>query len=554
MIKVKDLKNRFWKQQDWDTQIDRIIGFTNIARITILFTLMMFSAIASDTKHLLKQLVDEDSPANRLPEVMVYLQSSGMKVWFAVYGFLLLLGVFYPSWQKQNRGEMPNITSVVDITMMVLLTHLLGSVGVGVGFGILILPFLAVSCVLSYGRYWLLYASYAALLLTISFLVQYVPFDRGWHAYVGVSANFILLVVGFYLVSVLTSLSASYLTSASQSVEKHRTAYEQISALNKVVLNRMREAVIVVDETRRVWLHNRRAIFYFPNLKVNTEAHFLQELVRRWRSNTRQFFETNIMINDVDMNIRATPVYQNDVELLILFIRSEKDRQAEAQSVKLTSLGLLTANLAHEIRNPLSAVRQANGLMTESAEDDPIMTKLCSIIDKNIARIDRMIEEVSTLNKSDRTNKETIKLDEFWKNFQQEFLLTRPEATGSLKVDISRRSEAVFDPMHLQQILWNLCNNAWRHCQKKAHSIHVAILPLINSDFVSITVRDDGGGVPDEMQIHLFEPFFTTQSQSEGTGLGLYVARELAHANRGDLRYLPNRKAFEILLPKARYD
>ena len=128
---------------------------------------MMFSAIASDTKHLLGQLVDEDNPANRLPEVMVYLQSSSMKVWFAVYGFLLLLGVFYPSWQKQNRWEMPNITSVVDITMMVLLTHLLGSVGVGVGFGILILPFLAVSCVLSYGRYWLLYASYAALLLTI---------------------------------------------------------------------------------------------------------------------------------------------------------------------------------------------------------------------------------------------------------------------------------------------------------------------------------------------------------------------------------------------------
>lgn len=552
MVKEK-LKDRFWHKQDWDEQIDRIIGLTNIARVTILISLMLFSAFALESRKLLQSLTEQNpSVAGELPQVMIYLQGFPIKVWFALYGVLVVIGVLYPNWQKQNRWETPNIAAVVDISMMVLLMHLLG--GVSFGFGILVLPFLAVSCLLSYGRYPVLYASYASLLIIISLFMHHFPFteDKNW--LFSLFASYALLVGGCYLVSLLTSYSASYLSSASESVQKHRTAYEQISALNKVVLNRMQEAVMVVDETRRLWLHNRQALHYFPALKVNQTTPVVNEVVRRWRSNPRLFFETNLMIGDLDMNIRAMPVLQQETELLILFIRAEKERQAEAQSVKLASLGLLTANLAHEIRNPLSAMRQANGLMIESSEDDPMTQKLCGIIDNNIARIDRMIEEVSMLNKSDRLNKENIKLVDFWVSFQQEFLLTRPEAAGCLKVDIASRTEAVFDPMHLQQIVWNLCNNAWRHSKQEKNSVQIIVRNEINGDFVSFRVCDDGAPISSDMQEHLFEPFFTTQNVAQGTGLGLYVARELAHANRGDLRYIAYPKAFEILLPKARYD
>ncbi len=549
---TQKFKTRFWRKQDWEEQINRIINLTNIARITILFTLMLFSAFASESTELVKSLTEQGGNVSSIPVMMTNLQTRAMKIWFFAYGFLTMIGTFYPSWQKQNRWETPNITAVADISMMVLLTHLLG--GVSTGFGILVLPFLAISCVLSYGRYPNLYASYASLLIIISLFLHHSPFekDAGW--FFSTLTNYLVLIASCYLVSLLTAYSASYLNNASESVQKHRTAFNQISALNKVVLNRMQEAVIVVDETRRVWLHNRQALHYFPTLKVNQTAPFVHELVRRWRGNSRLPFETNLMINQSDMNIRAIPVIQQETELLILFIRAEKERQAEAQSVKLASLGLLTANLAHEIRNPLSAARQANGLLIEMAEDDAMTNKLCHIIDNNIARIDRMIEEVSTLNKSDRLNRETISLKEFWQNFQQEFLLTRPEAAGCLKADIASKTDAIFDPMHLQQIVWNLCNNAWRHSQKKINSVKVVVRNEINSDFVSFRVYDDGEPIDDEKLSHLFEPFFTTQNVAEGTGLGLYVARELAHANRGDLNYIAKPKAFELLLPKARYD
>lgn len=543
---VKQLKNRFWQQQDWEEQIWRIIGFTNIARITILFTLMIFAVFATQLSSVL------NVETGQIPHLLLALRGIQIKVWFAVYGVLVLLGIFYPQWQKQNRWETPNAAAVVDITMMVVLMHFLG--GVGTGFGILVLPFLSVSCLLSYGRYALLYASYAASLILLSvFVVQDVQFDD-MYQHMGLLANLVLLISGCYLVTLLTSFSARYLTRASESIERHRTAYERISVLNQVVLNRMQEAVIVVDEKRKVWLHNHQASLYFPSLQVNQPATFVQELVRLWRGNANQILETNFMINGVDMNVRGLPVKQDASELLILFIRAEKDRQAEAQSIKLASLGLLTANLAHEIRNPLSAMRQANGLLIENNAEDAISAKLCTMIDNNIARIDKMIEEVSQLNKSDRVKKSNIALSAFLKNFIQEFIMTCPEAKNCLKVKVGGREEVLFDPMHLQQIVWNLCNNAWRHCSKKASNAITITVQTSGHDHVSLRVKDDGAGVPANIQAHLFEPFFSTQTNAGGTGLGLYVARELAHANKGDLRYIPDKQAFEIILPKAHYD
>ena len=103
------------------------------------------------------------------------------------------------------------------------------------------------------------------------------------------------------------------------------------------------------------------------------------------------------------------------------------------------------------------------------------------------------------------------------------------------------------DPMHVQQIMWNLCNNAWRHSTKGSDAIQVSIKPSGKLN-VSIVVSDDGPGAAPEIRNQLFEPFFTTEKG--GTGLGLYVARELAHANLGQLHYHPELNGFELILPK----
>ncbi|HEZ0570854.1 TPA: histidine kinase [Neisseria meningitidis] len=155
-------------------------------------------------------------------------------------------------------------------------------------------------------------------------------------------------------------------------------------------------------------------------------------------------------------------------------------------------------------------------------------------------------------NKRNKTERETIGLIPFWEEFKQEFLLGHPDAAGCIRLDMQgNHLTAYFDPAHLRQIMWNLANNAWRHSSKRNGSIAVVARPA-QKNTISILFSDDGGGVPPEVQEHLFEPFYTTAEN--GTGLGLYVARELAHANFGDLTYLPEAKCFELTLPEKTND
>ena len=181
------------------------------------------------------------------------------------------------------------------------------------------------------------------------------------------------------------------------------------------------------------------------------------------------------------------------------------------------------------------------------------MQKLGAMIESNVQRIDQMVEEVLTLNQRDRLNPERVDLNQFIHEFLQEFLLATPEAKDCIRVHSHRRHMVtVVDVNHLQQILWNLMNNAWRHSQQDAEAIQISIKPNSRSGLLALQVLDNGAGVPAENADKIFEPFFTTEAR--GTGLGLYVARTLAQANRGDLNYLASAKAFELILPTQNHE
>ena len=296
-----------------------------------------------------------------------------------------------------------------------------------------------------------------------------------------------------------------------------------------------------------MWLFNRQAKTYFPGLAVDKQENVFGDLVGRWRHQPDKAFETDIHIFQHAMHVRAVPLIQEQTELLMLFVRSLREVAAEALATKLASLGQLTANLAHEIRNPMSAIRHANDLLLDG-DADPTKTKLHGIIDSNIQRIDKMLEDVSLLNKRDSISREPINLMQFWLKFKQEFTLNNPDAIGCMRMNMDGSNLSVLaDPMHVQQIMWNLCNNAWRHSRKSENAITVLIKPS-GRMHISIVVADDGQGVSPDVRNHLFEPFYTTEKQ--GTGLGLYVARELAHANLGQLHYHPEMNGFELILPK----
>ena len=523
-------KSFFPKTDEWNEQVDRIPWLLNVCRLTILmsmFVLYMMSVFSENAG--LKKMV---------PPTIFY-------IWAAVYAGITLISIVRPHWVRQENDKLPNASAVVDIVMIMALVYLTG--GIGTGVGILVLPFVATSCMLSYGKFPALYAGFTTVcILCVMFLSDQLSLDADtWDGRnIGTA---IMLIGASFAVAYLTSYSATFLRDATASARKHKRNYNRVRGLNQLVLNRVQEAVIVIDPELKVWLFNRQAKNYFSGLAAEHKEPIFEDLVARWLLNPGKAFEADIHLHRFSMHVRAVPMVQEDGKLLMLFLRSLREIAAEAMATKLASLGQLTANLAHEIRNPMSAIRHANDLLQENIED-PVSKKLHGIIDGNIRRIDKMLEDVSTLNKKDNLGRESINLMKFWLAFKQEFTLNNPSSVGCIKMEMQGKNLTVTaDPMHVQQIMWNLCNNAWRHSTKGSDAIQVSIKPSGKLN-VSIVVSDDGPGAAPEIRNQLFEPFFTTEKG--GTGLGLYVARELAHANLGQLHYHPELNGFELILPK----
>jgi two-component system sensor histidine kinase PilS (NtrC family) len=234
----------------------------------------------------------------------------------------------------------------------------------------------------------------------------------------------------------------------------------------------------------------------------------------------------------------------------VIFIQDLSQIQTAAQQAKLAALGRLTANIAHEIRNPLSAISHANQLLQEEENNSKPTERLLKIIADNIGRIDQIIKDVLELNRRDRTQQEKFELSEFLSSFHAQFCAIEKVPATHFQFDDLPQKNISFDKRHLMQILWNLCKNGWEHSQTEAGSLKIHCSE-VSKTALSIQIMDDGIGVAEQDQLRLFEPFFTTKNT--GNGLGLYISRELAEANSAKLQYqaLPIGSAFILHLKKS---
>jgi two-component system sensor histidine kinase PilS (NtrC family) len=199
-------------------------------------------------------------------------------------------------------------------------------------------------------------------------------------------------------------------------------------------------------------------------------------------------------------------------------------------------LGRLTASIAHEIRNPLSSIGHAAQLLEEDAQMAEPSRRLIDIISGNVTRLDRIVKEILDLNRRDRAQPEAIEANAFFEHFAAQFCANEKVADGCIDVQVRTTYRPWFDRQHLDQILWNLVRNAWRHSRQHAGSVRVILAGSPAPGRLTLDVIDDGPGITREAQSHLFEPFFTTEAQ--GTGLGLYIARELCEGNGARIEYV----------------
>jgi two-component system sensor histidine kinase PilS (NtrC family) len=177
---------------------------------------------------------------------------------------------------------------------------------------------------------------------------------------------------------------------------------------------------------------------------------------------------------------------------------------------------------------------------------------MLEIISDNVLRMDQIIKDVLELNRRDRTQQESILLKDFLLEFHDQFCQVEKIPSQGFKINLGEYAEEIaFDRRHLNQILWNLCRNGWRHSKQGKAGLTLSLDIPVNAHTIRLEIADDGPGVSPEAVQHLFEPFFTTEST--GTGLGLYIARELCEANGGSIKYAPaqNGSLFIIHLKRA---
>ena len=440
------------------------------------------------------------------------------------------------------------IQILFDIVFIVLLMHAKG--GDYGSIGLLLIITIASASLISEGRLALFYAAIATIGILLEQSYRVLLFNEPAGDYTPA----VLLSLGCFATAWL-AYSLARRTKESELLASQRGLdVQNLAQVNALITDEMQDGVLVVDQAFKIKHHNTQAEKLLGLEAINWQENTLSEvtpeisnLMQLWIAETASlngFEPTNPAIPNFlklttlsrELRIRFLPIAENRSHGAVIFIADWSQMQTQAHQVKLAALGRLTANIAHEIRNPLSAISHANQLLQEE-DSDPATKRMLQIIADNVQRVDQIIKDVLELNRRDRTNQELINLESFILDFYTQFCAVEKIPSNCFKLTLLNAELIIsFDRRHLNQILWNLCKNGWRHCKKLENSLELVLSLTEKTKTVHIAINDDGEGVPENIQNHLFEPFFTTEKS--GTGLGLYIARELADANGAKLQYV----------------
>ncbi len=354
-------------------------------------------------------------------------------------------------------------------------------------------------------------------------------------------------LIGFgYFATVGIAVALGRYTKQSEDLAAQRGIdVANLEQVNRLIIQDMQDGVLVVDLNGVVRGHNAqvtRLLGGFGRMRGGMRlAEFSTTLHDYWRRWQEDFTEVlppfKVEATQRLLRVRLVRIGTGLNGGTLIYLEDLGRAQTEAQQMKLAAMGRLTASIAHEVRNPLSAINQAAQLLEEDGAVAPEGARLLGMIRNNAKRIDRIVGEVLQLNRRDRQQPEMVPLSDFMRTLLDEIVQAENIPAGGIVTQIPDDLLIIFDRGHLNQIVWNLVRNAWQHCQKKDGSIRLLARAGYMGDAVICELMDDGPGIPAELRPQIFEPFFTTRPG--GTGLGLYIARELADANGAALELLP---------------
>ena len=587
MKPVKSASNIVMVVTDYFQQ-DDILPAPQLRKLGLIYSSYRF--IVSSFSMLMVYITVRSDDSSSLPS---FLQQTALS--FYVLLSLILLGLFYTVGKHMRRQLAFGLA--LDVIILSLLLYTAGEPD---------LHLTMLYMVVVAASFMLLHAS-QALIITLLAII-FVIYQQFFYAIANSMnlanlGNALLMSASFLAVGGLSWSISQRLVQLEKVAARHAREAERLDVINQEVISQMVNGVIVID-SEEVVLANLAAyqLLSIPNDRSNdndnrpnnkklkkSKSKNLTDFQRQLSQQHLQLFQaclsvatahSRTFVYELPALANASIVGKLRVDVIplkddskLIILEDLRREQANAQQLKLASLGQLTASIAHEIRNPLAAISQASQLLIEDVVESDLGSdknypsfnstsnsdhlnsdmagnyELYQMIFMQTKRVNRIIEDVLKLSRQQTANQQTINLAEWIPKFLDDYFKEH-----DVFLHLMNQPLVSFDNNQLEQVLINLINNGLRHSSYNNPHAFVEIDIYCADNDVIIDILDGGSGVSSDDLEHLFNPFFTTEKV--GTGLGLYLSQAFCEANHARLLYVPDHKktCFRLIFPAIRHE
>ena len=474
-----------------------------------------------------------------------------------------IIGLFGLEITRSRKPDCETQTSVfafADITFLTLLIHASG--GLQSGLGLLLIIAIVGSSLILGKRMTVFFAALATIATLLQNAWGLLTADVELAVVVDGLPQAGMLGIGLFAISGLSNGLARRLRVSEALAERRGTDLINLAHVNEQIIRRMQTGVLACDAKGNIGMINERAKALLgiadtekKKAQLATVAPELLDTLKQWLENPS---------GQLKKPFRSKPGYvllpryvmlgAKQRSGILIFIDDTALLKQQAQQLKIAALARLTASIAHEIRNPLGAISNAAQLLGESTDRHPDDQRLVQIIGDHARRMNVIVENITQLGRRDRVNQLPLRLAAWIQEFIEQYAEHTKLPAEAISWSGPQDLVMCVDPDQLYQVVVNLCENSLRHCPPFTGGE-----PLIRLHFGTtedgkpyLEVTDRGSGIPPDIVENIFDPFFTTTPQ--GTGLGLYIARELCEGNGGGLEHLPGNEVgarFRATLAKA---
>lgn len=524
---VRDSRDALWQRAAEEPELTwRIIGTLNAFRVLLAVGLLILFFAGGE------------------PHVFGEQYPTMFSATAAGYFVFAIFAAFSLRQRWLALGTQAVLQSLMDIGAIVILMHASG--GLQSGLGGLLIVFIGAGSLVMPPRYPMILAALA----TFAILGEQV------YSQFGVTAAATNYPAAGLLCAIIFSMAIATMPlvrrmQASEALARQRGVdLRNLAQLNEYIVQHLRESIVVIDAEDRIRLSNASATRLLGasqpigDRPLVSVFESLAEYVPRWRADPNLASHPEFTVvssgNNLPINAHLAPLGKDGVRdgAVMVFLEDASLMNERVQQSKLASLGRLSASIAHEIRNPVGAMSHAAQLLAESVGASSDDKRLTEIIQTHSDRVSHIIDNVLQLSRRESSRPERLAIGPWLADFSEEFSRTLELQEGEMTVkEVPAEVEVRMDRGHLRQVLWNLCDNAVKYASETG-----GILVELRAGRMQghgrpyIEVHDRGLGVDKSTADKMFEPFYT--ERSGGTGLGLYISRELAELNRASLVYL----------------